>query len=76
MPQHQGQGRHPARAGAGRGLRRVQQAGRQLDAQGAERPSKGQPDTAAGQLERGAGWPRVMCAGNGNRCGNYQDRPG
>ena len=32
VPQHRGQEPDPARAGAGRGLRRVQQAGRRLDA--------------------------------------------
>ena len=57
VPQRRGQEPDPARAGAGRGLRRVQQAGRRLDAQGAGRSSEGQPGTADGQIGRGAGWP-------------------
>ena len=41
VPQHRGQEPDPARAGGERGLRRVQQPGHTLDAQGAGRPNQG-----------------------------------
>ena len=82
VPQRRGQERHPARAGAGRGLRRVQQAGRAQDARGVVLSGAGGAGTAARQLGSGDGWPVdgllvLARVGDGNRCaGRLQERPG